>query len=230
MGNLINKKEKKRIDSICKMYGIENYIINPDGSIDVDEDVDLMNMQLRRLPLLFNNISGSFHCTNNKLTSLEGSPTTVRGNFSCSSNKLASLKGSPNTINGDFYCTGNELTSLNGGPMTIGGDYICSYNNLTTLEGSPTTVGGGFYCSANELISTYSGDIDLEIVGTFYLNDTIYLNDNFLPQIFLDRSDDIEILKLILKYQRHFEIWNDDLSLNDENFFVLISEIEDGLK
>jgi hypothetical protein len=29
------------IESICKEYGIQNFTINEDGSIDVDGDVDL---------------------------------------------------------------------------------------------------------------------------------------------------------------------------------------------
>ncbi len=30
--------KKSEIDDICKKYRIRNYIINPDGSIDVDGD------------------------------------------------------------------------------------------------------------------------------------------------------------------------------------------------
>jgi len=34
-------ESKQEIDSICRKYGIRNYTINPDESIDVDRDVDL---------------------------------------------------------------------------------------------------------------------------------------------------------------------------------------------
>ena len=63
-----------KIKYLCKKYGIKNYIINPDGSIDVDGDVYLNNERLVRLPLTFNIVSGSFYCYNNELTTLKGSP------------------------------------------------------------------------------------------------------------------------------------------------------------
>ena len=81
------------IHKICEKYNIKNYIINPDGSIDVEGDVFISNKNLDKLPLKFNYVSGVFVCSYNKLTSLEGSPKEV------------GIK---------LYCTGNPLTTLNG--------------------------------------------------------------------------------------------------------------------
>jgi hypothetical protein len=67
------------IDSICRKYGINNYIINEDGSIDVNDDVYLDYKELIKLPLKFRNVTGHFYCQNNQLTSLEGSPKSVGG-------------------------------------------------------------------------------------------------------------------------------------------------------
>ena len=53
------------IDEICKKYRIENYTINSDGSIDVDEDVNLHNLGLEKLPLKFNKVNGFFTCSFN---------------------------------------------------------------------------------------------------------------------------------------------------------------------
>jgi hypothetical protein len=39
------------IDSICKKYGIKNYTINSDGTVDVDGDVNLLLKNLSKLPL-----------------------------------------------------------------------------------------------------------------------------------------------------------------------------------
>jgi len=200
MKNLISKEEKDRIDSICTNLNIENYNITSDGSIDVNGDVNLALLKFNKLPLTFNNVSGNFNCSVNKLTTLEGSPITVGGDFSCSCNQLTSLIGGPSSVGGNFHCYGNELTSLEGTPHIIGGDinYIHS-----------------------EIISTYSGDIDIELGGKFRC-----IGDE-LPQLL---QDNIVHIKLILKYQRHFEIWNADLSLNDENFQELLDEIKDGLE
>ena len=106
--------KEQEIHDICKKYDIRNYIINPDGSIDVMDNVDLHNLGLTNLPFKFNKVSGYFYCNNNNLTSLEGCPNYVGGWFSCSNNNLTSLEGSPNYVGGSFSCSGNKLTSLDG--------------------------------------------------------------------------------------------------------------------
>jgi hypothetical protein len=67
---LLESSKFKEIDQICQQYGIENYTLNGDGSIDVDGDVDLAYKSLSELPLKFGIVSGGFYCHNNKLTSL----------------------------------------------------------------------------------------------------------------------------------------------------------------
>jgi hypothetical protein len=179
MKNLISKEEKDCIDSICSHYSIKKYTINPDGSVDVHGDVNFHDKKLNKIPLRFGNVSGSFNCSLNLLTSFEGVPVTVGGTFDCYDNRLSSL------------------------------------------DGSPTYVGGNLFCDYNHLTSTYSGDIDIEVVGD------VDLSNNELPQLL---QGSYKHIKLILKYQRHFFIWNDDLTLNEENFQNLIAEIEDGLE
>ena len=144
------------IDSICKKYGITNYTINPDGSIDVDGYVNLYNKGLTKIPLKFRNVSGYFYCNYNKLTSLEGCPESIGGDFSCNTNKLMSLEGCPESIGGHFYCSGNNLTSLEGCPKSIGGDFSCNGNNLTSFDGCPQNIGGGFYCGGNPVYELWN--------------------------------------------------------------------------
>jgi len=126
------------IHKICEVYGITNYTINADGSIDVDGDVNLYRCGLTKLPMKFNHVSGNFNCRWNQLTSLEGSPQSVGDNFNCS---------------------WNNLTTLVGTPQSVGGDFECSYNKLTTLEESPNNVGGSFNCDGNPIYDQL-GDID----------------------------------------------------------------------
>ena len=57
------------IDEICEKYGIKNYTINDDGSIDVDSDVYLNGSNLTQIPLKFNKVTGDFYCYNNSLLS-----------------------------------------------------------------------------------------------------------------------------------------------------------------
>ena len=65
----------------------------------------------------------------------------------------------------------------------------------------------------------------------FFLNETSYdelrIRGNKLPIEILQNRQHI---KLILKYQRYFVIWNEDLSLNHECFNDLLAEINEGLQ
>ena len=98
------------ISLICKRYKITNYTINVDGTIDVVGDVDLSYKGLTELPILFNKVSGGFHCGGNSLTSLKGSPRWVGRYFDCGNNNLTSLEFSPDYVGGGFYCIYNNLT------------------------------------------------------------------------------------------------------------------------
>jgi len=113
------------IDSICKKYGIANYTINPDNTVDVNGDVDLSSQGLTKLPLKFGKVTGDFYCNNNQLITLEGSPTEVVGYFNCNNNKLITLEGGPREVGGNFYCYNNKLTTLEGGPIKVGGGFNC---------------------------------------------------------------------------------------------------------
>lgn len=155
------------IDSICKKWGIKNYTINEDGSIDVDGNVILSYKKLTKLPLKFRNVSGDFNCSDNQLTSLEGGPQSVSGNFYCSYNQLTSLEGCPQSVGGDFSCSRNQLTSLEGCPKSVGGIFNCDHNQLTSLEGSPKSVGGYFDCFNNQLKDVYGIKEGFRLGGRF---------------------------------------------------------------
>jgi hypothetical protein len=98
------------IHKICIEYKITDYTINEDGSIDVNNNVDLGFYKLTELPLVFNKVTGYFSCTGNYLTSLKGSPRWVGEFFDCEKNKLTSLEFSPYYVGDDFYCESNLLT------------------------------------------------------------------------------------------------------------------------
>jgi hypothetical protein len=158
------------IDSICKEYRIENYTINPDGTVDVDGDINIYfarrGEMLTKIPLKFGRVSGNFDCMNNRLTTLEGSPSYVGGTFFCSYNKLTTLEGAPESVGGNFHCSDNQLITLEGGPKRVGGHFNCSDNQLTTLEGGPKRVGGDFNCNTNKL-TTLEGSPSY-VGGTFF--------------------------------------------------------------
>ncbi len=126
---LFENFDQSEIDYICEHYNIRNYTINPDVSIDVDGNVWLSDRSLTELPLKFNKVYGSFDCSWNKLTSLDGCPNYVGDNFNCSDNELTNLIGGPKEVGGDFYCSRNKLTSLIGCPKEVGGRNFLYFSN-----------------------------------------------------------------------------------------------------
>jgi hypothetical protein len=61
----------------------ENYKLNPDLSIDVFDDVNIVSKGLTELPeyIKFGNIGGGFYAAGNNWTSLRGFPEEVWGDF-----------------------------------------------------------------------------------------------------------------------------------------------------
>lgn len=72
-------KIKKWLENL----GIQNYNINPDGTIDIIGDLNITNKNLENLPdfIKFNKIYGGFFGNGNIWTSLNGFPKIVLGDF-----------------------------------------------------------------------------------------------------------------------------------------------------
>ena len=102
--------------------------------VDVDNDVNLEEKFLTKIPLKFGNVSGDFFCFGNRLTSLEGCPKSVVGNFSCSYNELTSLIYCPEIIGGALSCRHNKIISFEYlENIHIGyssSRFLCSYNPI----------------------------------------------------------------------------------------------------
>ncbi len=124
----------QEIHDICKEYKIKNYSINPDGSIDVDDSVDLFNYNLNQIPLKFNKVYGYFDISHNNITSLEGSPKIVTSWFDCSHNKLISLNGFPIEVGSWINCSNNNLKNLID-LFKTNYSIFCENNPIESLEG-----------------------------------------------------------------------------------------------
>ena len=103
--------DRTGVENWLDLYGVKNYTINEDLSVDVAGDVNIKSRGLIEIPIRFRFVSGSFVCGFNKLTSLIGCPVSV-GGFFCNNNKLTSLEGSPVEVGGYFGCDRNKITSL----------------------------------------------------------------------------------------------------------------------
>jgi len=207
-------RTEQEIEYLCSEYGIENYQIRDDGSIDVDGGVHLHSslVDLKQLPLSFNEVKGNFTCGNNNLTTLEGCPKKIVGNFYCSKNKLISLEHSPLTIeDGYFSCWGNiYITSLEGLENTyITGELgVWGCENLYSLKGFPKKV-SRFDCEdtpIEPIYDTFIQEFDYETIRRFNKFDVIYTDD-------LDWFIDYDNLGKFLR-----SVGKEDLMMSKENF------------
>jgi hypothetical protein len=103
----------------------ENGLINVEGHVELHLK---SGNKFKKIPYKFGKINGSFICSQNELTDLEGAPTFVTGVFDCSHNQLTTLKGSPTTVESHFICYKNKLQTLEGAPQSIGGFFDCAGN------------------------------------------------------------------------------------------------------
>jgi len=222
---------KEGVIKVCEKYGIKNYTINDDLSIDVDGGVGLGDRGLGYLPLRFNYVGGYFQCSFNKLKSLEGCPQTVNESFFCYYNELKSLEGCPQTVGGGFDCFNNNLVSLESCPQTVSGDFSCGNNNLKSLKGCPQTVSGTFNCGDNELrdlehfpevngsVIIYGNIVNL-LVYTF-----INKADSFMIEDFIDyeivRNRDTVMLDRLQTFIRDNDLEMPNLNKIKEHYKII---------
>jgi hypothetical protein len=214
------------VEKICKKYGITNWSLNPDGTVDVDGDVNLRKHLTNKLPLKFGRVTGNFDCSYNQLTSLEGCPKEIGEDFLCQYNQLTSLEGCTTEIGGSFKCYDNQLTSLEGCPKEIGLNFYCYNNKLTSLEGCPIEIGGDFVCWANQLTSLKGAPEYIEGKVDFMPNNNLPV---YIKQILKLNGDDKDIQKYILKWQKDYSIWRIDGSFNQDRFILMMQDAEDEL-
>ena len=136
-----------------------------------------------------------------------------------------------NKVYGNFNCSSNNLTTLENGPKFVGGNFDASYNKLSSLQGWPKEIVGDAELEYNRINSTYVGAYDVDVKGLFKTRNC-GLDDkltNSFTRNYHFNDIDSDIIRLIFKYQRPFEIWNSDGSLNETNYQELIEEINNGL-
>ena len=102
-------KKQTNIENIkawCDEMGIQNYTINSQGEIDIDNSVFLDNGNFKELPYKFGKVNNIFSVYNNEnLTSLKNCPNYVQRYFSCDNCcALKSLEGCPKEVGTNFYC------------------------------------------------------------------------------------------------------------------------------
>ncbi len=84
----LTKEQIKFLDRVC--YNSKYWILNENGEVDVDGNVNMRNMNLTEIPVKFGRVGGWFDCYNSNLTTLKNCPTSVNpsSGFYCFRNNL----------------------------------------------------------------------------------------------------------------------------------------------
>lgn len=139
----------------------------------------------------------------------------VNGNVNLSNRNLNIIPIKFNIVCGDFICSDNILTNLKNSPIYLEGNYICSNNKLSTLHGCTSEIEGYFNCSDNNLkVLTYAPT---------YVKKNVYISDNQLPRLIMNNKHRI---KEIFKNQDEYGIWNNDETLNEYRFNIMMEELD----
>jgi hypothetical protein len=128
--------KKVLIEKWLKQYGVEDYVINDDFTIDVNNIVQINKKDLITFPdyIQFNVVHGLFDVTNNNLLSLKGAPFKCQY-FNCSGNQLRSLKYCPKEVYGDKYMD-KWLFKCANNPVVFDKNEIlrlCNFSNVRHL-------------------------------------------------------------------------------------------------
>jgi len=183
------------IKEYCEDFGIKQYTINDDGSIDVDGNVILSYDRFSKIPIKFRKVSGSFSLYMCKsLESLEGCPTEVGKSFDCGTcQSLTSFDYCPKRVAGNFtaYSCG-KLKSLDGIASIIGGKIDISNCPLITSIAPIKTCGG-------ELNLTMSYNV-IDYLHVFRIKGLKKIRLDELAQNQPEFSDERKIQEIINKH------------------------------
>lgn len=142
----------------------------------------------------------------------------VYGDVIINDNIIGNLPIKFRKVEGDFFCNQAKLTTLKGVPKYVKGNFVCNLNYLTTLEDCPVYIGGYFDCSTNKLTTLkYSPK---------HIDGFININKNPLPSEILD-LDGFD-LKILIKHQEEYGIWNSDGTFNKARFYILLKDYDGG--
>ncbi len=122
-------KTKEETIAWLDKYGVENYTINDDLTVDVAGGVLLNKKELTAIDVKFNLVQGHFNCSNNKLSSLEGCPEKINGNFDCSKNLLNSLEFGPKKISGGYTFSESDINNFEFIPEYCGLGYQIKFGD-----------------------------------------------------------------------------------------------------
>ena len=103
---------KEEIYQWCTDNLIENFTINDNLTVDVEDNVILYLVTMEELPVQFGYVKGDFILGENNLKTLKGVPHTVGGDFICGGNDIRDLDFFPKDIDSRIILLNNPIKSF----------------------------------------------------------------------------------------------------------------------
>ncbi len=197
--------KQKEIQFICEHYGIENYTINENLTVDINGDF-IFNHIVTKLPIKLNKVSGNIYINNCGLTTLEGLPEYIN-DIELTGNRLTNLIGFPKHCNGNIDLSNNQLTSLEGIPKGINGNLTLYKNKLTNTDYFPDVVEGYIDIIANP-ITHFTKQCDCWSIFSIFSNYKRFYKD----EIMFELSD--QDLCILLRYCEDYNIFDKEGNVN----------------
>jgi len=128
-------------------HDVQNFVIDPNtNEVDVDGDVFMDIDDIKKLPVKFRKVTGSFNIAGSDIETLEGCPQIVGRHFDCSETDIKSFEHGPQQVGGAYKAENcSYLASLKGLPRVVPGLlHLGGASNVSTLEGIPEQIGSLF--------------------------------------------------------------------------------------
>ena len=217
---------KVKIKKWLEEFEISQYTINDNLTVDVNDHVDISYCDLKKIPIQFGVINGSFNCSHNKLTTLKGAPQDLV-NMYCEKNRLTNLEGAPAKIHNTLDVSDNEITSLTGVSKEIGHCLSINKNKLSTLVELSNCMLEASLMANNNQLTNLSGlphhliQVDVRDNPLSDQSELIYLTklEELLVSNFLNLQETLELTSCTIEteikdYQDLIKIYNEKQNLN----------------
>lgn len=96
---------EKVADYLYNVCGVQDFMVNKNGSINVHGNVIMFNSQETELALKLSRVTGNFICCYSKLKSMKNFPEHVLGTLDISFTGIRSLEGITKNVGRNFVCT-----------------------------------------------------------------------------------------------------------------------------
>ncbi len=162
---------KAKISKWLKDHDVENYVINDDDTVSVNGDIELINLQYKRLPVTFKEITGNVTIVASRLETLAGLPQTINGDLEMNKVKVLDWTGCPAIVKGSVHLESSIVNGFGGDALReVGKGVYLDYSVIESLKGFPPLVRGALSLRSSS-VKSLEGLENTHVMGNFSLQE-----------------------------------------------------------